>query len=211
GLQHFADSPESYASRPLAEDWLDAVPTVWDQTRLMSGEPGEATVIARRAGPEGYVGGLVAGAARALPVDLDFLGGRAYLAEVFEDAADGGLHRTREVVDRDDVLRIPVTRDGGFAARICPYSPGLDTCGRRGADGDMAAEPDALLTRPGRSFEVAATFKAPTDGPVRDVRLDAVAPDGWPTVLVSGRPHVDKVDAGATVRARWRIAVPADA
>ena len=60
GLQHFADSVASYHKLPAeAIAFLKAVPSVWQDSRLLGGEPGKLAVFARR-GDDGswYVGGI---------------------------------------------------------------------------------------------------------------------------------------------------------
>ena len=58
-LQHLADKPESYLSQPQeVQDFFGSLPTVWDETRLVSGYPGEYAVIARRSGTTWYVAGI---------------------------------------------------------------------------------------------------------------------------------------------------------
>lgn len=48
-LQHWADRPESYLAQPDAvRKFMSGLPTVWDDTRLVSGYPGESVVIARK-------------------------------------------------------------------------------------------------------------------------------------------------------------------
>jgi hypothetical protein len=59
GLQHLADRPESFLAQPKeVQDFLGQLPTVWDETRLLSGYPGEYAVIARRSGNTWYVAGI---------------------------------------------------------------------------------------------------------------------------------------------------------
>ena len=59
GLQHLADRPESFLSQPQeVQQFLGQLPTVWDETRLISGYPGEHAVIARRSGNTWYVAGI---------------------------------------------------------------------------------------------------------------------------------------------------------
>ena len=76
GLQHLADRPESYLSQPHdVQQFLSSLPTVWDETRLLSGYPGESVVMARRSGKTWYVAGINGtDEQRTLPVDLTFLG-----------------------------------------------------------------------------------------------------------------------------------------
>ena len=59
GLQHLADHPESFLSQPQdVQDFLSKLPAVWDETRFVSGYPGEGAVLARRSGNTWYVAGI---------------------------------------------------------------------------------------------------------------------------------------------------------
>jgi hypothetical protein len=121
GLQHFADSPESYAAQPLAEAWLRDVPAAWDDTRLVAGRPGRSATIARRAGDRWYVGGIRAGAGRAVELPLGFLPpGRPYTAELIEDAPGGGLAARSVPVTAGGALRLSTVANGGYVARLTP-------------------------------------------------------------------------------------------
>ena len=59
GLQHLADRPESFLAQPKeVQDFLSQLPSVWDETRLLSGYPADHVVIARRSGNTWYVAGI---------------------------------------------------------------------------------------------------------------------------------------------------------
>ena len=59
GLQHLADSPESFLAQPMAvQQFLSSLPAAWDDTRLVSGYPGDHAIIARRSGKTWYVAGI---------------------------------------------------------------------------------------------------------------------------------------------------------
>ena len=59
GLQHLADRPESFLAQPQAvQDFLSRLPAAWDETRFVSGYPGESAVIARRSGNTWYIAGI---------------------------------------------------------------------------------------------------------------------------------------------------------
>ncbi len=59
GIQHLADRPESFLAQPQeVKDYLGNLPTAWDETRLLSGYPGESVVIARRKGTTWYIAGI---------------------------------------------------------------------------------------------------------------------------------------------------------
>ena len=58
-LQHLADRPESYMVQPQeVKDFFTNLPTVWDETHLLSGYPGESVVMARRNGKTWYIAGI---------------------------------------------------------------------------------------------------------------------------------------------------------
>ena len=58
-LQHLADKPESYLAQPEAvQQFFGQLPTVWDETRFISGYPGESVVMARRSGDTWFIAGI---------------------------------------------------------------------------------------------------------------------------------------------------------
>ena len=59
GLQHLADRPESYLAQPAAvQRFFTELPAAWDDTRLLSGVPGEMVVMARRSGAHWFIAGI---------------------------------------------------------------------------------------------------------------------------------------------------------
>lgn len=53
------DRPESYRALPQSvKDLLTALPTAWDETRFVTGYPGECAVIARRKNDVWYIAGI---------------------------------------------------------------------------------------------------------------------------------------------------------
>ncbi len=86
-LQHWADRPESYLAQPEAvQRLIGTLPTVWDDTRLVSGYPGEWAALARRSGDVWYVGVLNGSDHSAtLPLEWDFLPQGEYRITTFAD------------------------------------------------------------------------------------------------------------------------------
>ena len=78
-LQHLADRPKSFLSQPqTVQDFLGQLPTVWDETRYVSGYPGESAVLARRSGNTWYVAGINGtDSERTLNIPLNFVKGKA--------------------------------------------------------------------------------------------------------------------------------------
>ena len=91
GLQHLADRPESFLAQPKeVQTFLGQLPTVWDETRYVSGYPGESAVLARRSGNIWYVAGINGSdESQTLTTDLSFLGSGQRCAQMFADDATG--------------------------------------------------------------------------------------------------------------------------
>ena len=84
-LQHLADRPESLLSQPQeVQAFFGMLPSVWDETRYVSGYPGESVVLARRRGDTWYVAGINGtDQERTLAVPLGFVKGKT--ATLFAD------------------------------------------------------------------------------------------------------------------------------
>ena len=118
GLQHLADRPESFLAQPQAvQDFLSNLPAAWDETRFVSGYPGESCVLARRSGKTWYVAGINGtDAEKTLSVPLDFLKGK-YTATMFADSGSKD-----EPWDIQTIKKLPETVNcqprGGFIIRM---------------------------------------------------------------------------------------------
>ena len=204
GWTHFADKPEAYERNPQALRYLDQVPTTWDETRLLSGDPNSGAVVARRSGTRWFVGAIATGAARTIGTPLSFLGEGQWLVETVRDpgAQRGDVVRDTQVLQSSDTLSVDVPRNGGFASIICPSRPGLQTC-----DQPITQVPATTLTvTPGQvdavkgsSFAVTATFT--TTAEIKNVVLQAAPPPGW---TVTGTPvKLPVLRPGETVTGTW--------
>src|SRR2546423_10759426 len=97
GLQNYAGSQAEYDARPVAERLLRQVPSVWDETKLVSGDPDSHVILARRNGSDWFVGAISAGPARTFAAPLSFLGAGDWLADVYADGAGGAARGARPV------------------------------------------------------------------------------------------------------------------
>lgn len=120
-LQMLVDHPVSYFGK-TGLDFLSVVPTDWDETRFVSGEPGEFVVIARRKGQEWYLGAMTNWSVRDIEVTLDFLGTGRYCAFIYQDDTEryGHVNAERRVVDNQSKLKINLESGGGCAIRFEP-------------------------------------------------------------------------------------------
>lgn len=127
-FQNLAGTPESYEARPEARHFLEQLPDAWDSTRLLTGEPGNSAVPARRSGSRWFIGGMYAGAADTAEVPLRIGSGRRLVETVTDGPA--GLVRTARTVRGGETLPVDVVSDGGFAAVACRWSRGRTSCDR---------------------------------------------------------------------------------
>lgn len=116
-----ADTPQQYDRNPESRDFIAAVPTVWDETRVLQGEMGQYLVIARRSGEQWYIGGATNWDARDITLDCSFLAaGADYRGTLYHDGPNA--HRigtdfscSMVKVSQQDKLRIHLAPGGGFA------------------------------------------------------------------------------------------------
>jgi alpha-glucosidase len=104
-------------------DFIVAVPTVFDETAALDGKVGEFVSIARRKGSTWFAGAMTNWDARAIKIDLSFLGEGKYKAILFEDGVNAdrdATDYTRKVitVTSKDHLDIKMASGGGWAARF---------------------------------------------------------------------------------------------
>lgn len=122
-FMYWYDRPSDSQDEPELK-FFDDVYTVWDDTRVIDGEPGEFATIARRHADEWFVG-TIANGARKTEIALDFLEPGNYVAEVYTDGDNSIQTRTKVRVSKfrvsdSSVLRFNVRRNGGAAVRIVP-------------------------------------------------------------------------------------------
>jgi alpha-glucosidase len=124
-LQMLADSPTLYAREPEAMAWLSAVPTAWDETRVLDARVADYAIVARRSGTEWYVGAMTDWTAREFDLDLSFLPAGTFTMESWEDGANANrrgedTRRRSQQVTSGSRVRIRLAEGGGWAARLTP-------------------------------------------------------------------------------------------
>lgn len=125
-LQMLADSPGAYRSNPESLRFISAIPTVFDETRVLAGEVGEYIAVARRKGDTWYVGALTSLTPRDLKIPLSFLApGGTYNAVTMSDGVNvnrngADCRREERRVTSCSELDAAMASGGGFAAIITP-------------------------------------------------------------------------------------------
>jgi alpha-glucosidase len=119
-LAMLADYPEAYEGQPEFE-FIEKVPTVWDDTKVLNGEPAQYVTIARQHGDAWYIGSMTNWDARDLEIPLSFLGQGKYQAHIFADGPDADKTPTsvsvsKKIVSGSDTLKVHLAPGGGWAA-----------------------------------------------------------------------------------------------
>ena len=111
---------EGYKGLPFIAD----VPSVWDESRLLAGYPGEDVVRARRNGEDWYIGAMTKNAAN-YELALDFLEeGKDYTAYIYMDNADGtDIEVKEQKVTSASTLTMNLPENGGGVVKLSEKNP----------------------------------------------------------------------------------------
>lgn len=124
-LQMLSDSPTNYMREPEAMEFLGAVPSTWDETKVLDAKIGQYVLVARRSGSDWYVGAMTNWTGRELQVDLSFLPAGTFQMQSYQDGGNadryaGDYTMTKRSVDSNGKFKITLAPGGGWAARIHP-------------------------------------------------------------------------------------------
>jgi alpha-glucosidase len=120
-LLYWYDKPSRFDGAPELA-FLDYVPTVWDETKVLDGKIGDHATIARRSGDAWFLGTLTGAETRDLTLPLTFLpAGKKFTAFICENGDTPATTRVRtETVDSTTSLRAKLPASGGQAVRLMP-------------------------------------------------------------------------------------------
>ncbi len=120
------DSPANYRGQPGVE-FFRGLPTVWDESVVLSAEIDKHVVIARRSGDRWYLAAMNGDAPATLDVRLDFLRSQSgnwslrEFADGDDPAAPETVVETTRELGKARNLSIHLQGGGGYAAVIAPY------------------------------------------------------------------------------------------
>jgi alpha-glucosidase len=111
--------PEDY---PQAQGttFFRNLPTTWDESRFLMGEPGTYVAMARRKGESWHAGVITNEEARKLKLPLSFLGEGLYQLRLYVDAAEADVKLIQQKVSAQDTLQLDLLASGGAALRLVP-------------------------------------------------------------------------------------------
>jgi alpha-glucosidase len=132
-IQMAADLPKNYLAKPDAFQFIQDVPTDWQQSIALDGEVGDFIVFARKerkrdkySGNDWYLGAVTDEKARTIEVKLDFLEkGKEFEAHIYQDGKNAewknkpyDLDIEKRVVSANDKLTLKLATSGGTAIRF---------------------------------------------------------------------------------------------
>lgn len=132
-IQMAADLPKNYLAKPGAFQFIQDVPTDWQQSIALDGEVGDFIVFARKerkrdkySGNDWYLGAVTDEKARTIEVKLDFLEkGKKFEAHIYQDGKNAewknkpyDLDIEKRVVSANDKLTLKLATSGGTAIRF---------------------------------------------------------------------------------------------
>jgi alpha-glucosidase len=122
-LQMLADNPSNYYREPECMKFLAAVPSVWDDTKVLEAKVSDFIAIARRSGDTWYVGAMTDWDARSLELNLSFLGNGSYTMKVWKDGVNADRNASdfaqEEItVTSSSKVKVDMAPGGGWVAII---------------------------------------------------------------------------------------------
>jgi len=120
-LSMVADYPSAYRGHPGTQI-LAAIPTTWDDTKVLDAKIGEFAVLARRSGEFWHVGAMTDRRERSFTLPLTFLPPGKFVATISGDdeSAKFGLGFQNQVVTAADTVTLKLAPAGGAYVRIAP-------------------------------------------------------------------------------------------
>ncbi len=129
-LQMAADLPENYEKHMGAFQFIKDVAVDWDDTKILSAEPGDYLMIARKAkgSPNWFVGAITDEEARTTTASLSFLDkDKNYVAIIYHDGTNAHWEKNphaytieKFIVNSNTVLNFKLASGGGTAISILP-------------------------------------------------------------------------------------------
>ena len=122
-FEMLCDNPSAYRKEQETTDFITAIPTVWDETRILQGIVGQYIVTARRSGTRWYIGGLTGWDARDLSLDLSGLVKGKHSAVLYRDGVNAARNATDYKIETVEVqskkpLPVHMAPGGGFVLVI---------------------------------------------------------------------------------------------
>jgi len=117
-----SDTPTAYIGEP-GFDFIQQVPTTWDEIQFLKGEVGEFVVIAKRKGKQWFLGAMTNELEREISVRVGFLAEDRYRMDAWSDvdAQKPDLLKKEQIFIRSgDTIQMRLVSGGGQVLRLMP-------------------------------------------------------------------------------------------
>ena len=121
GIQHYAEIPEGMAKMPAyVKDFMKQVPSIWNDTKFIDGDPGKFVVLAREGDGRWYIAGINAETTeKQLTLDLSRLPANA-TGHLITDGKDQLFEQRPVKLSADKKLAVTLNPLGGFVLVLEP-------------------------------------------------------------------------------------------
>jgi alpha-glucosidase len=118
----FCEHPKYVLGKP-GVDFLQLVPSVWDDIRFLSGDPDTYVALAKQSGDLWYIGVLNNSQEREVTLSTAFLPAGKYTIRIWEDAKDANtkpqnIKKITETIKAGKPLKVKMAKAGGYVAVI---------------------------------------------------------------------------------------------
>lgn len=126
-MQMLADSPSNYLKEHETTAFISDIPTVWDETIVLSAKLADHIVMARRSGREWFIAAMGNSQGKMLDVELSFLpdlpSDQYLLMRSFEDGINAERYASdyklvERQVTNSSTLTLKLAKNGGWVAKI---------------------------------------------------------------------------------------------
>jgi len=122
-LQMLADSPSNYLKEHETTLFISQVPTVWDQTIILSAKLSDHIIMARKSGDDWFIGVMGNSRRREFTIDLAFIGEGNYSMDSFSDGINADNYasdykKQSTYVTNQTKVNLKLAPSGGWVARI---------------------------------------------------------------------------------------------
>jgi alpha-glucosidase len=122
-MQMLPDSPSDYYRERECTEFISAIPTEWDDLKVLEAKVGEHTVLARKNGEHWYIGAITNWDKKSFNISFNFLDDGEYLMEYIEDGINADTRaidykkKSREI-SKEDSITINLAPGGGWIAKL---------------------------------------------------------------------------------------------
>jgi alpha-glucosidase len=127
------DYPEAYEGQPGFE-FIEEVPTTWDDTKVLDADPDQYIVIARRKNNTWWIGGITGNKGRTLQIPFEWIGIGTWKLKIYQDDINKPfnpngiliksvtINISEHVKNNDpeltDIFKIAMAAGGGFTMKL---------------------------------------------------------------------------------------------